>query len=227
MSMKPRAAMLAMVALSACAATAQTTLQWSDSLNTLRREIARSPYSTDLHLRKAAVNMELGQWDYATEEYDLVLEKEPNNPAALFFRAFAHNKMRRYGLAEADYRALLRITPYNLEARIGLSNTLIMRDKQAEALDEMNRMVEMFPDSAVAYASRASLERDMGALAASLDDWEEAVRRSPSDADLLLSLADVQLRMGRKSDAKATLDRIVELGTPRGVLREWYEKARQ
>ena len=47
--------------------------QWRDSLNSLNRKIELSPYNTDLHLRKAAVNLELQQWEYAVDEYTLIL----------------------------------------------------------------------------------------------------------------------------------------------------------
>ena len=38
---------------------AQNNQQWRDSLTVLNRMIDTQPWSTDLHLRKAAVNLEL------------------------------------------------------------------------------------------------------------------------------------------------------------------------
>ena len=61
--------------------------RWRDSLTVLNRQIAESQWSTDLHLRKATANLELKQWEYAIDEYALVLQHEPRNPAALFYRA--------------------------------------------------------------------------------------------------------------------------------------------
>ena len=84
--------------LSAATAFSQSLLtskQWRDSLEVLNGQIATSAWSSDLHLRKAAVNMELKQWEYAVDEYGLVLQKEPDNPAALFYRAYANTHLRR------------------------------------------------------------------------------------------------------------------------------------
>ena len=44
---------------------AQSQQSWRQRLDSLNREIDRQPESTDLRLKKAAVNIELGQWDYA------------------------------------------------------------------------------------------------------------------------------------------------------------------
>ena len=86
---------------------------WRDSLNILNQQIATSPWSTDLHLRKAAANLQLKQWQYAIDEYALVLQKDPANPAALFYRAYANTHLRRYELARNDYRDLLAIHPHH------------------------------------------------------------------------------------------------------------------
>ena len=64
--------------------TVKAQVNWRDSLNAINKQIAESAWSTDLHLRKAAVNMELKQWQYAVDEYALILQREPKNPAALF-----------------------------------------------------------------------------------------------------------------------------------------------
>ena len=42
---------------------AQTSDQWRDSLTVLAKAIDQHPQSVDLRLRKAAVNIELGQWN--------------------------------------------------------------------------------------------------------------------------------------------------------------------
>lgn len=205
-------------------AYAQTAQQWRDSLSVLGRQIAASPHSVDLRLRKVAVNLELAQWDYAVEECGTVLDKDAQNLAALFYRAYANTQLRRYELARNDYEEFLRIAPVNLEARLGLAHTYLKLDQNNRAMDEMNRAVELFPDSATAYAARAALEKELANYHAALYDWENAIRLEPTNADFKISRVDVLLAMGRKRDARAALDGMVKEGTPRGLLREWYAR---
>ena len=76
-----------MLALLYVAVTQQQTVQaqenWRDSLTAINKQIAQSSWSTDLHLRKANANLQLKQWQYAVDEYGLVLQKEPHNPTPI------------------------------------------------------------------------------------------------------------------------------------------------
>ena len=86
---------------------------WRDSLSVLNKQIAASSWDTDLHLRKAAVHLELYQWQYAIDEYSLVLEHQVQNPAALFYRAYAATHLRHYEAARHDYETVLGLFPHH------------------------------------------------------------------------------------------------------------------
>ncbi len=214
-----------MAILFAMSAAAQTAKEWRDSLDNLRRAIETSQYSSDLHLKKAAVNIQLHQWEYAIGEYDFVLSREPQNIAALYYRGFVNTQLRRYEQARVDYERLLNIIPNNLEARLGLSYVLQKTGKHIESLQELNLLVEQYPDSAIVYASRAALEKSMHTLDAALLDWEKAISLSPDNTDYLLSKADILIALGRKHEARLCLDAIAKRGVPYGILREWYKRA--
>ena len=139
------------------AALAQTEQEWRDSLSVLNEKIRQAPRSVDLRLRKAAVNIELGQWSYAVDEYSRILELDAKNLSALYYRAYVHNHERRYELAKQDYEACLTIVPRNFEAQLGLAIVKRNMGQKVEAMDGFNQLIQMFPDSAIAYAARAGL----------------------------------------------------------------------
>jgi tetratricopeptide (TPR) repeat protein len=203
-----------------------TNSQWRDSLRVLNKAIADSAWSTDLHLRKAAVNLELKQWQYAAEEYSLVLQRETQNPAALFFRGYAHTHLRRYDQARSDYQSLLALFPRHFEARLSLAYVLQQQGKKTDALDQLNQLVEMHKDSALAYASRANMEQELKLWDAALYDLQEATRLEPHDAGYVGLHADLLISLQRKKEAKQVLDRAVSRGIPRGLLDPWYQKIR-
>ena len=153
--------------------------QWRDSLKVLNKQIATSPWSTDLHLRKAAINLELKQWQYAVDEYAQVLQHEPKNPAALFYRAYANTHLRRFDLARNDLSDLLGYLPRHFEARLSLAVVLQQLGRKQDALDELNQTIELHGDSAVAYAARANLERQMKLDDVALYDWQRAEQLAP------------------------------------------------
>jgi len=206
---------------------AQTAAQWRDSLTVLNKAIASRPWSTDLHLRKAAVNLELQQWQYAIDEYGLVLQREAHNPAALFYRGYASTQLRHYDMARRDYEELLHLFPRHTEARLALAYVLQRMGRKTEALDELNVLVEQRPDSAVAYVARASLEEELKQDEPALYDWEQAIRLEPQNADYVASRVALLLRLKRKDEAKKDLDAALQRGIPRGLLHQWYERCRK
>lgn len=218
-----QAGLIIALALSCHAATAQTHQQWRDSLDVINRKIATTPYSSDLHLRKAAVNLELEQWSYAVDEYSLILRMEPSNLAALFFRAYANEQLRRLNLSRDDYEAFLKIAPFHFEARLALALVNEKMGRKTEAFDQLNRLVEMFPDSANAYAARADYEHSQQMMETAELDWKEAVRLKPDDTSFALSLVNLLLEQGKKQEARRHLD-LISHKTGRAALREWYEK---
>ena len=205
-------------------ATAQTPKQWRDSISVLIQQLDQRPNSIDLRLKKAEANINLGQYDYAINEYSTVLRQDDKNLAALYFRAFCHTQLRHYDMARADYEAFLAIQPEHLEAHLGLAHVLQLLGRKTDATDELNRCVLLFPDSADAYAARAAHETQLQQYDAALYDWDEALRLKPSDASLAASKADVLIKMEKWRDARQTLDNAVKQGTPRAALKEWYDK---
>ncbi len=224
-----RLVVLSVAVLSQLSLHAQRTEQqrWRDSLTVLNKLIAQSSWSTDLHLRKATANLELKQWEYAIEEYRLVLQKEPRNPAALFYRAYANTHMRRFDLARNDLNDLLIYLPRHFEARLSLAVVLQQMGHKQEALDQLNQTIELHADSAVAYAARANLEREMKLDDAALYDWQRAEELSPLDPLYVVSHADLLIVLERREEARRVLDAAVGRGVPRGMLLEWYDKVKR
>ena len=212
--------------LAGVSAQAQTPREWRDSVSTLIEAIRKNPRSTDLRLKKAEANINLQQWEYAIEEYGNVLRLDERNLAALYFRAYCHSQLRHYDMARADYDAFLAIHPQHFEAHLGRAHVLQKMGRKADILDELNLMVQQFPDSAMAYAARAAYETEQKDYDVALYDWDEALRRHPENAEYAVSKADILIGLGRKKEARETLDAAVAHGVLRGALKEWYDRCR-
>jgi len=207
-------------------ALAQSRSQWRDSLEVLNAQIAKDPQNLNLHLLKAEANINLEQWDYALAEYGKILHQDERNLAALFFRAFVHTQQHHYDLARVDYEAFLRQQPMHFEARLGLAHVLQKMGRKRDTTDELNRLVEMHPDSAEAYAARAAFETEQKQFDTALYDWDEAIRRRPLNSGFVVSKADVLLALGRTDEARALLNAAIKRGIPRYALKEWLDKCR-
>lgn len=212
--------------LTVSVAQAQTRQQWRDSLETLTEQLRRTPADIDLRLRKAEANINLEQWDYALAEYGKILHADQQNLAALFFRAYVHTQQHHYDLAKVDYETFLGLQPRHFEARLGLAQVVRKMGRRTEATDQLNLLVEQFPDSATAYAARAAYEVELKQYDAALYDWDEAIRRQPRNADLVASKADVLILLNRQEEARSNLKAAVRRGIPHHALKEWFDKTK-
>ena len=122
---------------------------------------------------------------------------------------------------------LLMVLPQHFEARLSLAVVLQQLGRKQEALDNLNQAIQQYPDSAVAYAARANLERDMKQDEAALYDWQKAEKLSPKDPTYVVSHVDLLLVLERRKEARRVLDAAVSRGVPRGMLLEWYAKCKR
>ena len=192
----------------------------------LNAKIGKDPNNLNLHLLKAEANINLEQWDYALAEYGKILHADEKNLAALYFRAYVHMQQKHYDLARVDYESFLLLEPEHFEARLGLAHVLQKMSRRSDAMDVLNQIVQMFPDSADAYAARAAFETKYLQYELALYDWNEAIRLRPDNEGFVISKVDLLIRLKRKKEAREALDALVSKGTPRGMLKEWYDRAR-
>lgn len=197
-----------------------------DSLKLAMEQLSYHPDSVDLRLRKAAWNMQLGEWQYAKDEYDWVIGHHPDNLAARYYRAYANTQLRRYNFARLDYETVLRVVPGNFDARLGLALLNQKDHHYTEAMDGVNMLVSSYPDSATAWAARAGIEKERDMKELAVYDYGEALRREPDNRDWLLARADLLIALRRYEEARKNLDRLVALGVARGELRKMYKALR-
>ena len=216
---------------------AQTQQELRDSLSMINRLIEQHPNAYKLKLRKAALNIEFGEWEYALDEYNKVLEIVPDNPTALYYRGYVYQHLRRFADARRDYERLLLIDPQNEHALMGLILTNLEDNHITEAFDGANRMVEMFPSSAQAYAVRAEVERHENMMSPALEDIRKAIeiedvevqKKYPVTVDddiTAYQLTAFELYMQQKDHkaARGCLDYLIKNGVPRAYLNSYYTR---
>ena len=206
--------------------SAQTRQEWRDSLEVLTAKIGKDHNNLNLHLLKAETNINLEQWDYALAEYGKILHADEKNLAALYFRAYVHMQQKHYDLARVDYESFLLLEPEHFEARLGLAHVLQKLGRKTETTDELNRLIQMFPDSADAYAARAAYETELKQYDIALYDWDEAIRRKPLNSGFVVSKADILIKLYRMDEARKELNAAIKRGVPRYALKEWLDKCK-
>ena len=208
-------------------AYAQSYDEMRDSLELATQMLNKYPTNIDLRLKKASWNLLLEQWDYALREYDIILANDSDNVAALYYRAFVNEKKHRYKYAKKDYLTMLKLVPGNFNGLLGLA-LLEQKDMHyTQAMDHINRLIQLYPEHPVAYAARAGMELERGLLEPAEYDYSEAMRLDPDNTDYVINRVDVRIRLGNKAGAKRDLDLLVDKGIPKPSLKELYDKCKE
>lgn len=220
-------AILFALLLSSTTGFAQSANPLRDSLRVATDELSQHVDSTDLWLRRARWYLELQQWDDAKADYDHILSRQPDNPAALFYRAYTNERLARYGWARLDYQNLLKVVPTSFEGKLCLALLNDRTGRLTEAMDQINQLVEQHPDSAVAYAARANMETARQQYLLAEYDYNEAILRDPTNTDYILGRASAALALGHRDAARRDLEHLIRLGTPRAALEEFFDKLKK
>ena len=215
---------VALMLLVSAPAVAQKGNVLRDSLKAAMQDLAFHPDSVDLLLKKAAWNVELGEWSYAKDTYDKVLALSPKNVAGLYYRAYVNEKMSRYSFARLDYENLLTIIPGNFEAQLGLAPLTQRDNRYTPALDQINRLISQYPDSAIAYAARGGMEKERKMYELAAYDYSEAIRRDDGNMDYRLNRIELYILLRRFKSAREELDLLVRRGVPRSSLSDLYQR---
>ena len=213
--------------LFALGVSAQSKQQLREELKEAADALSFHPDSLDLRLKKAALNMQLEQWEYAKDEYDYVIKRDPYNVAGLYYRAYANEKLGRLAFARADYEAVLRVVPTHFEARLGLALVNQKARRFTEAMDQINQLVESNPESVLPIVARANMERERKMYSLAEYDFTRAMKMEPDNTDHLLNRADVRLLMGNYEEARQDLDLLVKKGIVKASLKEFYDRLKK
>lgn len=180
--------------------------------------------SADQLFEKAAEYMEDEKWQLAKDIYTGILNSSPDNLRALYFRAYANERMYHFGLARADYNAILQKEPENYHA---LSGRAVLNQKDShftDALDDANLLVEQYPDSTTAWVIRANIEEQLGYLPLAEYDYQQAYQLNPEKREYILHAIELQIQQKKKKEAKRNLDKLVKAGIPKNSLLYYYKK---
>ncbi len=171
-----------------------------------------------LYLNRASLYLGLNNDERALADYNKVLEAEPDNEEALFYRAFIHSQGRRYKEARADYNNLLKLNPMHEDARLGLAVLNSKDGRPKEALEQLDALIRFYPTHAKHYLARCGLYEKRKEYEKAKKDIDMAFELEPNSPDCYLTRASLYLAMKKKRLAQQDCRTAIKLGaTPEQV----------
>lgn len=155
----------------------------------------------EIRLNLGTLHQEMGNIPIATQAYQSVLEKDPNNQRALYLLAALHRQTGQPALALQHYHRLMALDPDNDMAQTDMLAMI-------KAIPNPNQQAQELSQFASRYADRASVQSTVGEAFHALgrtDDairyYEAALRLEPNRASDHANLGAAYREKGRESEA--------------------------
>ena len=161
-------------------------------------------------LDEARADIDANHFEEAIVPLQKVIADQPDFAYAHFQLGYVYTALKRMDEARTEYERTVAIDPKMSEAYINLGIILLDKDPAA-AVAPFTKAVELLPaQSRPRFLLGVAQERS-GDLAKAADFLEGAARLDPQDAETLLHLGNLYVRMKRPADAETAFRKVLEL----------------
>jgi protein O-mannosyl-transferase len=148
-------------------------------------------------------------WDHAAR----CTEATKRNHVAYYNLGVVLTDRRQFDPAIEQYEKAVAVKPDYAEARYNLGVLLNKRGRVREAADQYRRVLRLVPE-----ADSSAAEHNLGAALATLEQYDEAIehyqkalRVMPDSTDTLNNLGNALMHQGRRTEAAATFQRLLQI----------------
>ncbi len=134
------------------------------------------------------------------------VEKNPGDPLLYFELGNLHGEHGDWELALQDLGRVDALAPGKFVTDLARGNACLVAGKFTQAKEALDRQLISHPENARAWLLRARAERQLGQNEASLADFREALKRTPSlDPDIVQEVSDALAIQGHREEAGQVL----------------------
>lgn len=147
----------------------------------------------------------------ALEAYSKYLAARRDSPSAFHNRGDARKDLEDYTGAVSDYSEALKINPqfiWSLRNRGYLLYRYLNQPQQA--LEDINRAIEIKSDDAWSYVDRGGVREGMGEERLALEDYRKALSLSPGNRVILYRIGVALMYLGDAAQAEDSFNRAIE-----------------
>src|SRR6267154_104670 len=161
-------------------------------------------------LDEAQHAMDTNEFEAAVPPLHKFIAEQPEVAFAHFQLAYAYTALKHLETARAEYERAMALDPKMPEPPLNLG-ILLMEKEPAAAVAPLRKAVELLPSqSRPRFLLGSALERS-GDLAGAGEAFEGALRLDPRDAEGLLHLGNLDLRLQRPAEAEAKFRGVMEI----------------
>ena len=144
----------------------------------------------------------------AMDQAKIVLDKDPNDVAALQLRGTAHIGRHELEEAKADFQEVIRLRPNDASGYVNMALVQVGLKNRVEAEKLLKQAVSIDPKHEQAATDLANLYRMENRPKEAEQVLQQAIAINPDGKMLYLNLSTLLLAEGRKDEAEATIEKL-------------------
>jgi tetratricopeptide (TPR) repeat protein len=153
------------------------------------------------------VNLDNHQFGHARRCADRLLNLDPNNARALFWRGLILESQLHFEPELADYRRALELAPDLDAARLRLAGCLVVLNRHAEAASHYRWLLERRPDDREVLLGLATCCNASGEFGEAAAHLQRLLALDPENGPALLLGGRAAYALGRAGEAEAWLQK--------------------
>jgi len=149
----------------------------------------------------------LRMFDESIADLSVFIKRNPRSSLAYTKRGVRRIWAGKYEQAEKDLNIAISLDPMNAEAHDDLGVMEARKENYKKALTHFKNVVELDPSYSKGFHNLAMAHYILGEYNASLINVSKALELKPNDKSSLLLKGETMLKLGRRKEAEAILDR--------------------
>jgi tetratricopeptide (TPR) repeat protein len=197
---------------------AYVTLQQADeALEANNRLVELLPDNISALLTRAGLFIKTGQNEEAIADCLRIIEAEDANADAWYLMGQAKKSLNDLPGAISDFtqaiarRECAALKEVFTDARLMRAEALFESQQPAEALPDVEVLIQSAPEAEAAYLLRGRIHESLGNLPAAAADYEKVVVLNPFNEEALLLKGSLLIKEGKLDEAIAFFDEVIEL----------------
>ncbi len=177
------------------------------------------------YFNRGRVFAELGQYQYAIQQYDLALERNPLDPVLMISRGESLRELaqeigmtgdqkgaeERYQQAISDFTKAIELDPFSVDALFSRGRTQLLTGKYQQAVADFDRVLQLATGHIEALNQRAIAYQFLEKIDLSIRDLQKGLKLDKNWAETYINLANSYRLKGDYKKAETTFDEVIQI----------------
>ncbi|CAM1322729.1 DNAJC3 (predicted), partial [Pycnogonum litorale] len=213
--------------------------QYSDALSHFHAAVEKDPSNYLTYFKRATVYLALGKSKSALDDLNAVLKLKPDFLGARITRGEILLKQARLDEAHIDFEKTLQVDPGNsavlsmyssietLRHDIQLAHDLINGRRHHEAVDVLNKVMQIAPWNVDLHEMRADCYIVLGDLIKAISDLRPTTKLRPDNTKAYLRLSKLHYQLGEADESLTQIRECLKLDPDHKECHPHYKKVKK